>query len=406
MTRIAPALLPVVVFALLATLPACVDNNDIVVDSTTDAVDASPGDGTCATAAGSCTLRAAIHEANARPGPDLIRLTNGATYVLSIAEPGGGGISGGDLDVTDTLHIRPAGGSGGRPTIEADGLFRVLEFHSGFTALDSLVIQGGNTSTEGGGFSVHSGATVWGSYLDIRDNVAFSLGGGIMNRGSVLLSYTQVRDNRCDARGGGIRTNQLANTTLVASSVTGNTANVGGGIHNQGTSSVFNTTVSDNTGEQGAGGIYSSGDMTLANATIAFNRAEDDAGSDPGGVDASGSGELVMRNTIIAQNTHLFPAAPRDCGGTLTSQGHNLVEDPSTCDIEGVTIGNVTGEDPLLESLAALTNQTLAHRPQAGSPVIDAGSPAPPGNSVLSCFERDQRGVDRVVCDMGARERN
>ena len=53
------------------------------VDSTTDAVDAVPGDGVCATAATECTLRAAIMEANALPGPDAIVVPAG-TYVLSI----------------------------------------------------------------------------------------------------------------------------------------------------------------------------------------------------------------------------------------------------------------------------------------------------------------------------------
>ena len=35
------------------------------VNSATDAVDATPGDGVCATAGSVCTLRAAIQEANA-----------------------------------------------------------------------------------------------------------------------------------------------------------------------------------------------------------------------------------------------------------------------------------------------------------------------------------------------------
>ena len=42
------------------------------VDSAADAADASAGDGACATAQGACTLRAAIQEANLRPGPDAI----------------------------------------------------------------------------------------------------------------------------------------------------------------------------------------------------------------------------------------------------------------------------------------------------------------------------------------------
>src|SRR5438034_3722196 len=46
------------------------------VNSTTDAVDAHPGDGACATAAPTpvCTLRAAIQEANALRGADVINL--------------------------------------------------------------------------------------------------------------------------------------------------------------------------------------------------------------------------------------------------------------------------------------------------------------------------------------------
>lgn len=48
-----------------------------VVDSTGDAPDLLPGNGTCATASGTCTLRAAIEEANALPGPDAIQFALG-----------------------------------------------------------------------------------------------------------------------------------------------------------------------------------------------------------------------------------------------------------------------------------------------------------------------------------------
>src|SRR5437870_10369966 len=53
------------------------------VNSTLDAVDASPGDGLCADATGACTLRAAIMETNALPGADEITLPAGV-YALSI----------------------------------------------------------------------------------------------------------------------------------------------------------------------------------------------------------------------------------------------------------------------------------------------------------------------------------
>ena len=45
-----------------------------VVDAAVDVVDAVPGDGACATAAGLCTLRAAVQEANASPGAHTIVL--------------------------------------------------------------------------------------------------------------------------------------------------------------------------------------------------------------------------------------------------------------------------------------------------------------------------------------------
>ena len=43
----------------------------LTVNSTADGVDASPGNGVCATAGGQCTLRAAIQEANSREGDTI-----------------------------------------------------------------------------------------------------------------------------------------------------------------------------------------------------------------------------------------------------------------------------------------------------------------------------------------------
>src|SRR5437763_1262600 len=54
--RVAPRIEAMEGRALLATF---------IINSTGDAPDANPGDGVCATAAGDCTLRAAIMEANA-----------------------------------------------------------------------------------------------------------------------------------------------------------------------------------------------------------------------------------------------------------------------------------------------------------------------------------------------------
>ena len=56
-------------------------SDPFVVNSTVDAVDANVGDGVCRAAGGTCTLRAAIQEANAQPGPDVIYIVPG-TYAI------------------------------------------------------------------------------------------------------------------------------------------------------------------------------------------------------------------------------------------------------------------------------------------------------------------------------------
>ncbi|CAN5555559.1 hypothetical protein BH20CHL6_BH20CHL6_06740 [soil metagenome] len=55
-----------------------------VVDSTSDDPDRSPGNGTCATRKGGCTLRAAIEEANRHVGSDVIRFNIGGGGVKTI----------------------------------------------------------------------------------------------------------------------------------------------------------------------------------------------------------------------------------------------------------------------------------------------------------------------------------
>ena len=59
-------------FALLLVLAPVALATTYTVDDNGDAPDATPGDNTCATAGATCTLRAAIEEANAHAGADTI----------------------------------------------------------------------------------------------------------------------------------------------------------------------------------------------------------------------------------------------------------------------------------------------------------------------------------------------
>lgn len=76
-----------VALLLCAVLVPAATAATFTVNSTADAVDATPGDGVCATATATCTLRAAIMEANALAGADTITLPAGS-YGLTIGGAG------------------------------------------------------------------------------------------------------------------------------------------------------------------------------------------------------------------------------------------------------------------------------------------------------------------------------
>ncbi|MEM7249513.1 MAG: right-handed parallel beta-helix repeat-containing protein, partial [Acidobacteriota bacterium] len=114
-----------------------------VVDSVSDAADADERDGLCDVGSGACTLRAALEEANRRPGPDT---------VLFALDPGGGFIirPGSELPTIDdpvTIDGTSQPGHAGTPLIELDGS-AATGFPHGFR------ITGGNTRLES--LSIHS----------------------------------------------------------------------------------------------------------------------------------------------------------------------------------------------------------------------------------------------------------
>jgi CSLREA domain-containing protein len=65
-------------------LPATHAATTFTVNSLADTPDAAPGNGTCATAGGVCTLRAAIEEANSLSGDDTINFSLTGTINLTI----------------------------------------------------------------------------------------------------------------------------------------------------------------------------------------------------------------------------------------------------------------------------------------------------------------------------------
>ena len=330
---------------------------DFIVNSPQDAPDAAPGSGGCADSSGACTLRAAIQEANAEPGPQTIALSD-QTYQISTT-----------LVITQDLTIIGLGPD--RSVLGGAGSDRLLSVDGGAkVSLAGLTLTGGDTTSDGGGI-----------YLQ---------------QGGLTLKNVQVNANHAGGAGGGIWVSDGGQLTVSDSSITGNSSDHGaGGIYNLGTLSLQNTTVSSNQGQSG-GGITSTGPAHLLNVTVADNRAVDTGGGLSGAANV-----FTLKDTLLSGNTaHTGP----DCAPGFTSQGYNLLGNPSGCVVGGDTSTNRTGVAAHLSGLALNGGTTFTNALGGGSPAIDAGSCDLPV---------DQRGVPRPqdgnldgssLCDIGAYE--
>ena len=172
----------------------------------TDAPDAAPGNGTCADAAGVCTLRAAIQEANELAGPDTITLPEG-THTLTIppaaVDPGTPAtVEHGDLDifgeggplVTD-LTITAAGGLRAMPTtiIDGGGLHRIFDIDdSAVVEIEFVTITNGHADFAGGAIR-NKGGSLTLTLSTVRDSISEDDGGGIQNSTSGTLTPTGRR---------------------------------------------------------------------------------------------------------------------------------------------------------------------------------------------------------------------
>ncbi|MFE1442188.1 choice-of-anchor Q domain-containing protein [Streptomyces sp. NPDC058739] len=372
------------------------------VDSTLDAVDSDASDGVCRSAAGTCTLRAAVMAANARPG-STVELPAGH-YRLSIppnprylntrtADP-----TTGDLNVTAPTTFR---GAGARETVvDAERLDRVFRMGAD-TSLSDLTVTGGEARQR-----------------EVR--VTDPGGGGIANSGNMTLRRVAVTGNTA-GYGGGIFNIPDSHLTLIESTVSDNVAGEAGGIRFDDTGTVLNSTIANNrvtddwdrpgslSGYGGGIDIRGTGLVEIRNSTITGNSSTDGGGgvniapayldSLPSGVtDAIDAplGHLALQNTIIAGNT-VGPAFG-DCKkafAAIESRGGNL-DSAGTC---GLTAeGDLPRQDPRLGALGnhGGPTDTLALLP--GSPAVDAAS---------DCPATDQRGVARPqgpACDIGAFE--
>jgi CSLREA domain-containing protein len=235
----------------------------------------------------------------------------------------------------------------------------------------------------------------------------------------------------CGRDGGAVIVQTLANTRvfdihggadveICNLTITGGTAGLtstaaanhlhGGGIHNHGTATLRNVTISNNSAPYdvavgGGAGFYNAGNAYLDNVTITQNTANSGAGGIESNIATNTSGETHLRNTLIANNTG--NPLPGNCnpaqGFNSTGNVKGFFDQGGNLQFPGTSCGTAIPTAPTQPISAPDTKGTYPLTAQGGA--IDGGT--------TPCPSKDQLGLQRPldgnndgnpVCDVGARE--
>ncbi len=255
------------------------------------------------------------------------------------------------------------------------------------------------------------------SPLVLSQNVTLD-GAGLAS--SIILSGDTNGDGAGDVQ---VLYNPAYYVILNQLTITRGAANVGAGIQNYGTLTIYNSTFVDNNAAAYGGGIYSSGNLYVANSTFANNTAGNfgfGGGIHTDAVQAyvinstfSGNSTAILNggtpSNLYLFNTVIGNSIDFDCqnyGNPLISL-NNLLEQTTTdaCSLTDGINGDKIGYAPQLGPLANNGGPTQTFAPLSGSPAINNGD-------LTTCLavpinHLDQRGFDRIqygYCDIGAVE--
>lgn len=380
---------------------------------------------------GDCTLREAITDANASPGPDNILFASGLTGTIALT------CGFGQLEIFTDTNID---GPGARIiTVSGEDCNRVfLVTGVGTNArIEGLTIANGNAQLlgtllgDGGGVLNVGGSTLNLTEVNVSGNTATSLGGGVATRsllGTTSTTYitrSLISDNNALAGGGGI--SNIATANIVSSAVT----------------TVTNSTVTLNNTVAEAGGVSNvGGTVNLVNDTISHNSSTLTGGGVVNVAGVLGLGVTYLRNTIVAYNNAVVVGTvlnlSDDVLGIFNSLGNNLIgnnlnatasfqasvfvggfpQPNVNADIVGSISVGTSVIDPRLGPLQNNGGPTNTRAVLAGSPAINRGNNCvgtdtcatdPSPNTLPEALLTDQRSdgflrISGFIVEIGAYE--
>ena len=269
--------------------------------------------------------------------------------------------------------------------------------------MGQIIISGNNSSR------VFYFSSMWTtiniSNLTITNGRGGGKGGGVYNSSNNLNMTNVTFSNNSAFEGGGLYNDDYGNLILTDSTFFDNTATRGGGLFDRATTTMTNVTFNRNSADNG-GAIYAgTGHSTLIHTTIAGNSAQYYGG----GIYLTQHHKITFKNSILANNSS-SPAHSRDfyCSAGIhpDSSGYNFIESWALCILTFQT-SDIRNQDLLLYELADNGGYTQTLAPSPTSPVVNAIP-----NGVNGCgteYITDQRGEPRPSvaggsCDIGAVE--
>ena len=400
-------------------------DDSLLITTLDDELDNDP-----ANTPGDLSLREAIALANQDADFTLIQVTPGLNGTIALDAVLG------SLQVTEPLGVYGLGAE--NTVIDAQGNSRVFNIIGSEldAVIDGLTVSGGSTQSvsEGGaGIRFNSVGKLTLNGTKVIDNTTFGTGasgaGVQMLLGELSIVDSWINSNLTageSAGGGGIWSQgdvQIRSSTISGNSTEGTDAPGGGMQLESGSLRLINTTVSGNDTLEGDGaGIRGSNTtMSIHNSTIISNSASGVGGGIS--LTAEAASRLSIQNSVIARNTDSGPAPDFTGSGVLRladavrysligdNTGTTLAESQTADPTHGNLVGDANAGgtiDPMLSALSDYGGPTPSHRPDQGSPLVDAGDPEFDPQSFSPALDYDQRGApqERVknTLDIGAIE--